>query len=161
MSRENPFSMHRRSFWEAHAGNPRIPVWQRVYALAYGVHRRNGHAPFKLGEVAQAVALTDVDPETGEVLTFHKPSSADVSHAIAAAVANGFLDPSRRRPAWLSHATRSRGDCSAERTRSVVTDTERLGKSPNEPPDLREIHPIRLGISPNRQRADLQRRDAL
>ena len=85
--------MHRRSFWEAHAGNARIPVWQRIYALAYGVHRRNGHAPFMAGEIATAVAINDIDTSTGEVLRTRVPTSADISHAIATAVENGFLDP--------------------------------------------------------------------
>jgi hypothetical protein len=87
MSRENPWTQHRQSFWAAHAGNPRLPLWQRVYCLAYGTHRRNGHAPFK-SRSEIAVATQIVDKATGEL---HVPSPERVSEAIAQAIENGFL----------------------------------------------------------------------
>lgn len=86
MSRENPWSKHRQSFWQEKAGSPNLALWQRVYALAYGVHRRNGHAPFKVGEIA--LGTTVIDPHTGEV---KQPDKHQVSRAIATAVEYGFL----------------------------------------------------------------------
>lgn len=88
MSRENPWTKHRQSFWQEKAGSPSLPLWLRVAALAYGVHRRNGHAPFKPGEIALAVSVVDV--QTGEV---RQPAKAQVSRAIRTAVDYGFLNP--------------------------------------------------------------------
>lgn len=86
MSLTNPWSKHQQAFWQEHAGNPRLALWHRVYALAYGVHRRNGHAPFKAGELALAVQI--VDHATGAIVT---PDRHQVSRAIATAVEYGFL----------------------------------------------------------------------
>jgi hypothetical protein len=80
--------MHRQGFWAEQAGNPRLALWHRVYALAYGVHRRNGHAPFKPGELGLAVAL--VDATTGELLS---PRADVLSRAIGTCVDYGFLSP--------------------------------------------------------------------
>lgn len=46
MSKDNPFSMHRQSFWEEVAADTELPLWQRVAALAFACHRGNGHANF-------------------------------------------------------------------------------------------------------------------
>ena len=88
MSRENPASIHVRSFWQAQAGNPRLFLWHRVYAYAYGAHRENGHTPCKPRELALAVAVVDV--KTGEIV---EPSSNRISEAIRICVDYGFLDP--------------------------------------------------------------------
>lgn len=86
MSLDNPWAKHRQSFWAEHAGNPRLPLWIRVSALAYGTHRRNGHAPFKTGEMA--IVLTTVNTLTGEVYT---PQPPNISKAIRTAMEYGFL----------------------------------------------------------------------
>jgi hypothetical protein len=86
VSLDNPWTMHRQSFWAMQAGNSRLTLWHRVYALAYGVHRRNGHAPFREGELI--LALTIVDKTTGQV---HEPRVDEVSRAIRTAVDYGFL----------------------------------------------------------------------
>ena len=46
MSLDNPFAMHRQAFWEERAADKSLPLWVRVAALAFGCHRRNGHANF-------------------------------------------------------------------------------------------------------------------
>lgn len=86
MSRENPWTKHRQSFWQEKSGRPSLPLWLRITALAYGVHRRNGHAPFKTGEIALATSV--VDQETGEIRT---PNRNRISEAIRQAVEIGFL----------------------------------------------------------------------
>lgn len=86
MSRENPWTKHRQSFWQEKAGSPNLSLWQRVYCLAYGVHRRNGHAPFKPGEIA--LATTIVHRDTGEI---RQPSAPEISRAINTAIDYGFL----------------------------------------------------------------------
>jgi hypothetical protein len=56
VSRENPWTQHRQSFWENKSGNPRLTLWLRVVAYAYGKHRRNGHAPLGPGDLALVLA---------------------------------------------------------------------------------------------------------
>lgn len=46
------WARHYQHVWEERAGDPRLPLWLRVAALAYGRHDSNGHAPFKRGQVA-------------------------------------------------------------------------------------------------------------
>ena len=57
MSVQNPFGMHRQAVWRkraaVRAANPSLDNWIRVAALAFGCHRRNGHASFKTGEIAE------------------------------------------------------------------------------------------------------------
>jgi hypothetical protein len=86
MSRGNPWTQHRQSFWIACAGKSKLPLWHRVYALAYGSHRCNGHAPFGRAELVQA--LTIVDRTTGEM---DAPRPDEVSRAIRLAARHGFL----------------------------------------------------------------------
>jgi hypothetical protein len=88
VSLENPFAMHKQAFWASHAGNANLALWMRVYAAAYGLHRRNGHAPFKPGDLIIATSI--VDKETGEVKA---PRTDEISRAIRAAIENGFLSP--------------------------------------------------------------------
>lgn len=49
--------MHRQAVWRERAAdraaNPSMDNWIRVAALAFGCHRRNGHANFKRGEIAE------------------------------------------------------------------------------------------------------------
>ena len=80
------FALHIQGAWEEHAGNPRLPLWLRVSALAYGKHHGNGHAGFKVGEVA--LVLSRVDMVTGEITV---PSKQTVYRAINMAIEYRFL----------------------------------------------------------------------
>jgi hypothetical protein len=57
VSVQNPFGMHHQAVWRARAAdraaNPSLDNWIRVATLAFGYHRRNGHASFKPGEIAE------------------------------------------------------------------------------------------------------------
>lgn len=79
------WARHYQDDWQARAGDPRLPYWLRVSALAYGSHADNGHARFKRGEVA--LILASVDRGTGEVRLF-----ANVRREIARAVEFGWLE---------------------------------------------------------------------
>lgn len=85
MSLQNPYSMHYQSVWReraaSRAANPAMPAWIRVAALAFGCHRRNGHASFKTGEIAEILGTP------GKPLS---PSS--VSNAIKLAKNAGWID---------------------------------------------------------------------
>jgi hypothetical protein len=80
------FALHIQGAWEDHAGNPRLPLWLRASALAYGKHHANGHARFKVGEVA--LVLSRVDMTTGEMTV---PSKQAVHRAISRAIEYRFL----------------------------------------------------------------------
>jgi hypothetical protein len=80
------WAKHYQSSWQERAANPRLPLWLRVAALAYGNHRANGHAVFRAGEVALAVST--VDTATGEINT---PDRRDVHDAVRVAVEYGWL----------------------------------------------------------------------
>lgn len=84
MGIENPWARHYQGVWSERSGDPSLPDWLRVAALAYGRHRANGHATFGAGRVA--LVLARVDTATGELT----PSS-NVSRAIAKAVEYGWL----------------------------------------------------------------------
>jgi hypothetical protein len=88
MSRDNPWTKHRQSFWEMKSGSPNLPRWLRVVAYAYGMNRANGHAPLEPGDLA--AVLSTVDPETGEIVV---PRRDVISIAIDTAVKYEFLDP--------------------------------------------------------------------
>jgi hypothetical protein len=79
------WARHYQDDWQARAGDPRLPYWLRVTALAFGSHADNGHAKFKRGEVA--LILGTVDRQTGEVRPF-----ANVRREIARAVEYGWLE---------------------------------------------------------------------
>lgn len=79
------WARHYQDDWQSRAGDPRMPKWLRVAALAYGSHADNGHARFKRSEVA--LILGTVDPQTGEVKPY-----ANVRRAITEAVAYGWLE---------------------------------------------------------------------
>jgi len=80
------FALHIQGAWEEHAGNPRLPLWLRVSALAYGKHHGNGHSCFRTGEVA--LVLSKVDMATGEMLV---PDRHAVQRAISMSVEYRFL----------------------------------------------------------------------
>jgi hypothetical protein len=86
VSRQNPWAKHFQTVWHERAGDPRLPAWLRVAALAYGSHQANGHAPFKPGEIA--LILASVDTETGEVKSMNKHN---VQRSINKAVEYGWL----------------------------------------------------------------------
>jgi hypothetical protein len=80
------WAKHYQSSWQERAANPRLPLWLRVSALAYGNHKANGHANYRPGEVA--LVLSTVDPATGVITT---PDRRDVHAAVRLAVSNGWL----------------------------------------------------------------------
>jgi hypothetical protein len=84
MSAQNPYAMHRQSVWKERAANraanPVLPQWIRLAALAFGCHRRNGHANFVQGEIAEILGTP------GKPLS---PSS--VSNAIKLAKKAGWI----------------------------------------------------------------------
>lgn len=85
MAASRTWARHYQDDWQSRAGDPRLPKWLRVAALAYGSHSDNGHARFKQGEVA--LILGSVDPSSGEVRKY-----ANVRRAIAEAVEYGWLE---------------------------------------------------------------------
>lgn len=85
MSR-NLWAAHYQTTWHERSGDPRLPYWLRVAALAYGSHKANGHALFNAGQIA--LVLATADPETGEIKPLDKGS---VQRAIRSAVDYGWL----------------------------------------------------------------------
>lgn len=79
------WARHYQDDWQARAGDPRLPYWFRIAALAYGSHTENGHARFKHGEIAKILGA--VDRETGEFRPF-----ANVRREIARAVEFGLIE---------------------------------------------------------------------
>lgn len=77
------WARHYQDVWAEKSGDPRLPHWLRVSALAYGSHEDNGHAPFKRGFVA--LILGRNDPTVGPV------PYDNVGRAIATAVEYGWL----------------------------------------------------------------------
>lgn len=51
------WARHSREEWHRRSGDPRLPKWLRVAALAYGSHGNNGHASFKRGDVAATLGM--------------------------------------------------------------------------------------------------------
>ena len=85
MSLDNPFTMHRQSFWEEQAAT--LPLlWQRLGAIAFSTHKANGHANFKPGELA--FMLGKPGPSGWESL-----SPSQLSNLIAAAKKAGWITP--------------------------------------------------------------------
>lgn len=84
MSRLPTWSRHYQHAWEERSGNPALPKWLRVAALAYGKHAANGHAVFGAGDVA--LVLGDVDRATGAITP-----DRNVKRAIDTAVQYGWL----------------------------------------------------------------------
>jgi hypothetical protein len=83
VSLENPFAMHRQSFWEEQAAT--LPLaWQRLGAIAFATHKGNGHANFKSGELG--MMLGKPGPEGWEAL-----SPQHVSNLISTAKKAGWL----------------------------------------------------------------------
>ena len=81
MSVDNPFIMVKQSFYQQQSMNPGLQLAVRIYSLAYGVCRMNGHAPFRQGDLAYA--LRTVDQATGVI---HEPKPPQICHAIRRAV---------------------------------------------------------------------------
>lgn len=81
-----PWARHYQDTWHERSGDPRLPRWLRIVALAYGCHDNDGHARFKRGDVA--LVLGSVDHETGAVIPLPRQR---VHEAITQAVELGFL----------------------------------------------------------------------
>lgn len=94
------WARHFLDVWQERAGDPRLPHWFRVAALAYGSHMNNGHAPFKPGQVALVLGTIT---ETGEFIPYR-----NVSRAIALAIEYGLLAPGSYHRCLIvpSHAVR-------------------------------------------------------
>jgi len=75
-----PWARHYQDEWHRRAGDPRLPYWLRVAALAYGSHVDNGHANYKRGQIA---------------LVLGKPGEPydRVGRAISDAIEYGWLNP--------------------------------------------------------------------
>lgn len=96
-----PWARHFLDVWQERAGDPRLPPWFRVAALAYGSHQNNGHAPFKPGQVA--LVLGGIDASTGEFIPCR-----NVTRPISLAVEFGLLAPGSYHRCLIvpSHAVR-------------------------------------------------------
>lgn len=78
------WARHFQDLWFERSGDPRLPYWLRVTALAYGRHGTNGHARFRQGEVSMILATVD---ENGIPQPYR-----NVQRAIRMAVEFGWLD---------------------------------------------------------------------
>ena len=94
---------HYQSTWHERAGDPRLPQWLRVAALAYGSHKANGHSQFSPGQIA--LVLATVHRETGEVTPLDKGS---VQRAYARPSTTDGWQPTRAGGASSSPVTPSR-----------------------------------------------------
>jgi hypothetical protein len=83
---QNPWAKHYQGVWHERAGDPRLPYWFRVTALAFGCHCQNGHARFDKGQIG--MVLGRLDPDTGE---FFPLDRHNVRRAIDKAVEFGLL----------------------------------------------------------------------
>ncbi len=86
MKFEKTWTRHFQDVWEERAANPDLPQWLRVFSLACGLHKANGHAP--LPPRALAIALARPDPLTGEMIPDPNPG-----RAVRTAVRSGWLSP--------------------------------------------------------------------
>lgn len=59
MRDQNLWARHYMDPWQSRAGDPRLPYWLRVAAIAYGRHQDNGHATFKRGQIALILGRPD------------------------------------------------------------------------------------------------------
>lgn len=78
--------MHRQSFWEEVAADTELPLWNRVAALAFACHRRNGHANF----VGKNRELAFLLGKPGKGGWEHVPSD-QISRAIKRAKKAGWI----------------------------------------------------------------------
>jgi hypothetical protein len=85
MSITNPFSMHRQAVWEERAADRSLPLWVRVAALAFGCHRRNGHANF----IDHPLKVLLGEP--GDHGEWKCVEESSISRAIAAAKKAGWI----------------------------------------------------------------------
>lgn len=72
---DNPGGTFYQNFWHDRAKDVELPLWHRLYSLAYSDYRGNRHAFYGAG------ALTE----------YFGKSSSQVKHAIDKAVGHGFL----------------------------------------------------------------------
>lgn len=86
MSVFNPWTRHYQAAWEHRAASPNLPMWARIFCLAYGRHHANGHAVFGRGELSMILGMP---PQDGK--PFRRATRQAVHAAIATAVKYGFL----------------------------------------------------------------------
>jgi hypothetical protein len=82
----NPWTRHYQAAWENRAANHNLPLWARIFCLAYGRHHANGHAVFGRGELTWVLGTPPKGKEP-----FQRASRQAVHEAIATAVKHGFL----------------------------------------------------------------------
>ena len=87
MSVFTPWTRHYQAVWENRAASHNLPMWARVFCLAYGRHQANGHALFGRGELTW---ILGTPPRDGK--PFQRANRQAVHSAIATAVKHGFLD---------------------------------------------------------------------
>lgn len=85
-SEQRTWSRHYQDAWHERSGNPNLPRWLRVVALAYGSHDEAGHARFRRGEVALVLAGPFGRDEVPQPLSRQR-----VHEAIQQAIQLGFL----------------------------------------------------------------------
>jgi hypothetical protein len=85
VSRQNPFAFHYQGVWVERSTDPSLATWLRVAALAFGSHKKNGHATFASGELAKLLAKPGPDgvPKS--------PSASSVANAIRIAKRKGWI----------------------------------------------------------------------
>lgn len=52
------YAYHYQDVWQERATDERIELVWRLAALAYGYHRRNGHATFEAGQIAAVLGIS-------------------------------------------------------------------------------------------------------
>lgn len=91
MSAERPsrhgFAMHYQHVWTERGGRVGLPLWFRVSSLAYGAHRRNGHANFPTGDLEHVLGRPDENGVWTPLPYKH------VQRAIQSAIEYGMLGP--------------------------------------------------------------------
>ena len=89
-SQRGPWSKHYREFWEKQAltTNPSIPLAVRVFSLAYGRHKANGHTPFGAGDLRRTLVKSRAAVNARPILYSHKA----IAQAVRLAATLGYLD---------------------------------------------------------------------
>lgn len=86
--RVNEWAKHYQNVWEERSASDMFPAWFRVMALAYGMHKANGHACFEPGSIGMILGSPRED---GGWNSMHK---AHVQNAIKTAIKRGLLHES-------------------------------------------------------------------
>jgi hypothetical protein len=85
MAMTNPWDRQYQSVWLERSADTSLDNWLRLFALALGRHRANGHANFAPGEIAQCLGKVGPNNE------FRPLSNSSVSNAIRLAKDRGWI----------------------------------------------------------------------